>query len=940
MNGFGGGDLFGPGARFTAHQAVALAAANLGERQSVFAAAELEKEAGRYGLGRVTAAQISAAVARAQGDGALVPRTFLDKRGAKFAGFTTAENIAHERQLLRLEVEGRGSAGPILSAKQAASVVARAELQSDHPWNEGQRAATRALLTSPHRVTGLQGYAGTAKTTTVLATFAREAQARGVAVTALAPTASAAQTLGDALGQRGETVARQLVRNSASLSGGVWIVDEASLLSARDMAALLVLATDSKARVVLIGDVKQLGSVGAGAAFAQLQSAGMATARLDNVVRQTNTATREAVLASIEGDARKALDALERGGGRIIAHGSQGERFVAMAKAYTALDASERARTLVIEPSRDGRDALTANIRRELAAAGVLSGPAVTMESLVAKNLSRIEARDPASYAPGDTVRFLRDYADKGVTRGLAYQVERIDQEKAAISLKSADGAAVDWRLLVRFFARFGQHERSLFGFLLSNEPFGLQAFATRSVAPENWYRLDDLYDYVRACFGHRLAGASYRSHWLRIVSTIDTAVAASAFELKLLKAVAVLNLLDADDLIPTSRALAASFSPDEEKQVSAALDRLVKHGLLFHRGALGGYKLWPNASVNLEEALRQAERAIGPVRSTAAGLIPHLPADPIMARRHYLERGTLRYFERRYCEATDLAACAAKPTEADGLFIVVLSDDGAARSAVIDLAKKPGFAKRRDIVISFPPPVSSLASELADLRLWEWVSQNTAELADDSYARDEVSRQASLAGRALQGRMRTLEDGNEGPSGIFIWAGDEIARSDGERAVSALLSRVCDELYAAAPLITNELLNRNQVSSAAAAARMRLVERIFGSAELPDMGLPEAKAPPEKSIYLSIMKAGTLHVQTSTGFGLKFPGDKDPLNLRPALDALLASIAAGGGDRVGVASLIAELRAPPYGVRDGVAPLLLAFVLRTQPRCQGGPRD
>ena len=433
--------------QITAHQAVALAAANLGERQSVFAAAELEKEAGRYGLGRATSAQISDAVSRAQRDGALVPRTFLDKRGAEFPGFTTAENIAHERQLLRLEAEGRGAGAPILSAKQAANAVARAELQSDHPWNEGQRAATRALLTSPHRVTGLQGYAGTAKTTTVLATFAREAQARGVAVTALAPTASAAQTLGDALGQRGETVARQLVRNGASLSGGVWIVDEASLLSARDMASLLGLAADSKARVVLVGDVKQLGSVGAGAAFAQLQSAGMATARLDNVVRQTNSVTREAVLASIEGNARKALDALERGGGKIIAHGSQGERFAAMAKAYAALDSSERARTLVIEPSRDGRDVLTADIRRELAATGDISGPSITLESLVAKNLSRIEARDPASYAPGDTVRFLRDYADKGVTRGAAYKVERIDPDKAAISLKSADGSSVDWRL-------------------------------------------------------------------------------------------------------------------------------------------------------------------------------------------------------------------------------------------------------------------------------------------------------------------------------------------------------------------------------------------------------------------------------------------------------------------------------------------------------------
>lgn len=484
--------------------------------------------------------------------------------------------------------------------------------------------------------------------------------------------------------------------------------------------------------------------------------------------------------------------------------------------------------------------------------------------------------------------------------------------------------------VLVRFFSRFGQHERSLFGFLLSNEPFGLQAFSTRAVAPEHWYRLDDLYDYVRACFGHRLAGASYRSHWLRIVATIDTAVDASAFELKLLKAVAVLNLLDGDDLIPTDRALSASFSPDQGDEVTAALNGLVKRGLLFHRGALGGYRLWPNASVNLEEALRQAERAMGPIRNVAAGLIPHLPADPIMARRHYLERGTLRYFERRYCEAGDLLACAAKPTEADGLLIVALSDDSVTRSEALNTARRPEIEKRRDIVISLPPPVASLAGELSDLRLWAWVSQNTAELADDSYARAEVSRQLGLAGRTLLTRMQGLGDGTEVSAGSYIWAGEEIARSSDDRGLSALLSRVCDELYHASPLITNELLNRNQVSSAAAAARMRLIERMFEAAELPDMGLPEAKAPPEKSIYLSVMKAGGLHAQTDTGFGLQFPGDADPLRLRPALDALLASIAAGGGDRISVSSLLAGLRAPPFGVRDGVGPLLLAFVLRT----------
>lgn len=430
-----------------AHRAVAFAAEKLGERQSVFSAANLEKEAGRFGLGKVNAAQVGAAIVRSSREGELVPRTFLDKRGAEFAGFTTAANLANERRLLRAEFEGRGAVKPMLAPAQAAKAVARAVLQSDHRWNSGQREAAKALLVSSNRVTALQGFAGTAKTTTVLATLANEAKVRGLRVTPLAPTASAARTLGDALNMKGDTVAKHLMSEARIGRGGVWIVDEASMLSARDMAALLDQASKANARVVLIGDVKQLGSVGAGAAFAQLQAGGMETAKLDEIVRQSNPATRDAVLASIEGDARKAIAALDRGGGRIMESPDRAERFAALARHYAQLDSATRARTLVIEPSREGRDALTADIRAELAKAGALNGPAAMMQSLVSKGLSRAEARDPSSYERGDVVRFARDYADKGVSRQETYRVESVDPAKSSVALKAQDGREVDWRL-------------------------------------------------------------------------------------------------------------------------------------------------------------------------------------------------------------------------------------------------------------------------------------------------------------------------------------------------------------------------------------------------------------------------------------------------------------------------------------------------------------
>jgi conjugative relaxase-like TrwC/TraI family protein len=432
----------------TAHQAVAFAAEKLGERQSVFSSAEMEMEAGRFGLGTVTKTQIAAAMDRAMKDGALASRSYIDKRGAEFAGFTTASNIDNERRLLRAEANGRGGVAAIQTPAQAAKAVARAALASEHPWTPHQQDAAKALLTSQNRATAVQGYAGTAKTTTVLATVAREAQSQGYDVTALAPTASAARTLGEALGLRGETVAKHLMTQAPVNTNGrsVWIVDEASMFSARDTATLFESAEKAKARVILVGDVKQLGSVGAGAAFAQLQDAGMATAKLAEIVRQTNPLTKEAVEASIQGDARRALNALDGGGGKIIAIADPVERMQAMAKDYAALSAKEQRNTIVIDPSRAGRDALNAKIRTQLVASGRLTGKAVTMRTLESKGLTKAEARDARAYEIGDVVRFARDYADKGIAKREPVTVIGVDPAKNAVALGKANGQSVDWR--------------------------------------------------------------------------------------------------------------------------------------------------------------------------------------------------------------------------------------------------------------------------------------------------------------------------------------------------------------------------------------------------------------------------------------------------------------------------------------------------------------
>src|ERR1700723_100237 len=177
--------------------------------------------------------------------------------------------------------------------------------------------------------------------------------------------------------------------------------------------------------------------------------------------------------------------------------------------------------------------------------------------------------------------------------------------------------------VLIRTFRRFGQNERSLFSFLLSNEPFGLQAFSQKAACGDELYCLHHFYDYVRTNFGHRLSVQSYRSHWNLIDSVIESFVEENELQLKVLKTVGILNLLNDGDLLATEESVLCALSSEDEiqgKAVRAALSALHKYKrTIYDRGRARGLCLWPHSSVDLEKAYEDACRVVDTPRHVAS---------------------------------------------------------------------------------------------------------------------------------------------------------------------------------------------------------------------------------------------------------------------------------------------------------------------------------
>ncbi|MBW7881964.1 MAG: AAA family ATPase [Caldilineaceae bacterium] len=159
-------------------------------------------------------------------------------------------------------------------------VLAEAERASGFPLAPAQRAAVQTALT--HRVTILTGGPGTGKTTTVR-TVLHLCKRERRRVLLAAPTGRAAKRLSETTGEEAKTIHRLLEfkpgegmafqRNEENpLDGDLLIVDEASMLDLT-LTNQLLKAVPPGMHLLLVGDVDQLPSVGAGNVLKDIMAA-------------------------------------------------------------------------------------------------------------------------------------------------------------------------------------------------------------------------------------------------------------------------------------------------------------------------------------------------------------------------------------------------------------------------------------------------------------------------------------------------------------------------------------------------------------------------------------------------------------------------------------------------------------------------------------------
>ncbi len=253
-------------------------------------------------------------------------------------------------------------------------------------------------------------------------------EAGGHRVFTFAPSAESSRgTLRKEGFQDAQTVVHLLKNESlhSQLHGQVLWIDEAGLLSARQMRGIFLLAEKQDCRVILSGDTAQHTSVERGDALRLLEIyARLKAAQLTEIRRQKSQQYRDAVRDLANGDARRGFEKLDRMGA--IKELPENERYKQLATDYADAVAGRKT-ALVVSPTHAEGERVTAEIREELKKRGKLGTDERKLTRLINQQWTEAQRSNPQSYHSGQIVQFHQN--GPGFTRGQRLTVSSIGRD-------------------------------------------------------------------------------------------------------------------------------------------------------------------------------------------------------------------------------------------------------------------------------------------------------------------------------------------------------------------------------------------------------------------------------------------------------------------------------------------------------------------------------
>jgi hypothetical protein len=469
---------------------------------------------------------------------------------------------------------------------------------------------------------------------------------------------------------------------------------------------------------------------------------------------------------------------------------------------------------------------------------------------------------------------------------------------------------------------RFGQNERSVFSFLASAEPLGFSEVLKGLPADaDSYFWPAQFWDYLRINFEPSILASTDGHRWASCAEAIErTESRFSPLHVALVKTVGLIELFrNGSGLAAEKDLLKTCVGSEVAGGVEGALNELSSASILIYRKHLGAYGVFAGSDFDIEAAVRDARLQIGPYDlSRLASLID---LGPVTARRHYWITGAMRWFSRAIVREDQLERYAGRAERSGpqcGEFVLVIgSHQNGRMDAIAKVAKRlSATVASNGLMIGIPRNSDRIEELVGDLAALEYVRTNSRELHGDTIAVAEVNARLRSTRTELADELRdTFQRAAWYYDGQLVNPANARAHS-----LSQIASEIADHLYTEAPHVHSELVNRNELSTAAAKAQRELLHRMLTSSTQPNLGYQEFSA--DAGLYYTVVRSLGLHRNIKVEWRFTDPAATDrSKSLQPAWDKA-KEVVFQSERLISLSELYAAWQAKPFGIKSGLLPV------------------
>lgn len=475
---------------------------------------------------------------------------------------------------------------------------------------------------------------------------------------------------------------------------------------------------------------------------------------------------------------------------------------------------------------------------------------------------------------------------------------------------------------------RFGQNERSVFGFLASAEPGGFQDFLrAEPAATRELFSPDRFWDYLRINLEPAILASNDSHRWAQGADAIERCEArGTALHVRVAKSIALIDMFRNGSGLAADRAtLTACIPHASDNAIDAVVADLERWSVAVFRKHLDAWAIYAGSDFDIDGAVSSAAAQASGLDLNRLARLAGL--QPVLAKRHYHETGSLRWFQTELVHLAELGRIADRPGDAAGHFILTIPAAEERRKAAMAHCRSASeMTSQQLIAVGLPRNAWRIRDLGAELIALEAVRTSRPELDGDSVARREIAARIAAVSAELDEELRAgFADAD------WYVAGERIELPPGA-SLSRLASDLADQRYSKAPRVHSELLNRQRPSSNTQAGVRDLMHAMISAADKPALGIEGF--PVHRGLYSTVLAGAGLHHKSGETYGFSKPtNSKIGQSYKPAWEAAELLFASEHAP-ISLGRLYRLWEDPPFGIRRGLMPVLaLAFIMANRHR-------